>query len=223
LKDNIAAVVTALTAVGTFTFGVQRIAYERYYDQFGLTPEEVGIDATRVLQQTASGLAVGTVIIVGGFGAAALALHLASGGRLNLRRYGKGGVTACLAATIFVVGTFLVLNVAHADDAARCVARSNGEPVRGLRVTFLGLDVTRLSVRADRAVLHSADRQAHYTWDGRRVVYLGTAQSTVFAYDRKAKRTLRLPASGVVVSTNTTSRRYHAKEGCRAAKQNVRM
>ena len=46
-KDVVGAVAAALGVMGALIFGAQRVAYERFYDQFGVTPEDVGIDAAR--------------------------------------------------------------------------------------------------------------------------------------------------------------------------------
>jgi hypothetical protein len=213
-KDLLGAGVAALTVLGALIFGAQRIAYERFYDQFGITPEDVGVDVTRVLTQTASGLAVWLALMAAGAGLIGVVLLMLSGPG-SFAPHGKSiliagfGLSVCFAALMFF------LNAADADDAARCAARPDGQSVRGLRVLVpFGPPVTRLGIRAERAVIRSTDATSAPAWDRSQVVYLGAANGVSIVYDPQEKRTMSLPTSSVVISIETTSERYHPQQGC---------
>lgn len=213
-KDFLGAGVAALTVLGALTFGAQRIAYERFYDQFGITPEDVGIDVTRVLTQTGSGLAIWLVLVAAGSGLLALVFLILSGPG-SVAPHVKAILLAGLGCSVVWAAFMFFFNAADADDAARCAARPDGQSVRGLRVLVpLGPPVTRLGIRAERAVIRSADATAAPTWDGKQVVHLGTSNGVSVVYDPKEKRTMRVPASSAVISIETTSERYHPKHGC---------
>lgn len=191
-------------------FGAQRVAYERFYDVFGITPEDVGIDVTRVLAQTAAGVClflvfVGVCVVVY-FG---LVTHGSRRSRLTLPNTGKI-VRGVLVATLGSATFMAWVNWVDADDAAKCAARSDGQSVRSLR--FFG--ITRLGVRADRAVASSTDRTHVPEWDGRHVVYLGTGDGAALLYDPADRRTLRVPVGALTLSTETTAKRFHPRSGC---------
>jgi hypothetical protein len=213
LKDRIGAVVAALSLIGAIAFGAQRIAYERFYDRFGLAPEDVGLDFTRVVQQTAGG--VGIVSF-------AVTVFVATWVLVSRIRGKEISFTWPLVIGLGLAAFYFLLvlwtNWVDADDAAACAARRDGRPVRGLRTHVPGLLVTKLAVRADRAVLRSADPKnpSAQLWTGRRLVYLGTANGTVFVYDPTpgSERTLRVPSASVLVSVDATTPRYTKQDGC---------
>jgi hypothetical protein len=190
LKDRIGAVAAALSLIGAIIFGAQRVAYERFYDKFGVSPEDVGIDFTRVLQQTAGGLG-GQLFLVTLYMAFAWVVSLflrgtAIGSSITVQHLLVAGlaISGCLLVVLFAA------NWAQADDAASCAARPDGRPVRGFRTHMPGgLLVTRLGIRADRAVLRSTDPKDPLArmWKGHRFVYLGTANGSVFVYDPRRR------------------------------------
>lgn len=214
LKDNLGAIAAALSIIGAVTFALQRVAIERFYDHFGLSPEDVGVDLTLVIQQTAGGLATMLLVFVSVslayIGVASLFVRRAWRDRTQ---WFKTSMLWSLAIGPCYLGFVFWDHVTHADDAARCAAKAEGAPVRGFRAHLPGgILVTRLNIRADRATLTSVDpedRLAHL-WKDREFVYLGTANGTVFVYDPRPneRRTLRVPASSVIVSIDTTSERF---------------
>jgi hypothetical protein len=106
-------------------------------------------------------------------------------------------------------------NTSDADDAARCAARPDGQPVRALRYQVpFGPNITRLGIRAERAVIHSIGLDPAPPWDGRQVVYLGSSEAVVFAYDPREERTLRISEGSVFVSINAAAERYRSDRGC---------
>lgn len=215
IKDRIATVVGAASLYGAFAFGAQRLAYERFYEKFGLSPEDVGIDATLVLQQTAAGLAFVTIwylVIM----ALYVAVVMRISGPPDRKRFVPISLVVLSLVALFASVYVFVLNYSEADDAAVCAAKQNGQPVRTLRV---GLPVskirfTRLGIRADLARVRSTDPNVPRVWKHRTVLYLGSANSTAFVYDRAKKRTFRIPASSVI-SIDTKAPRFRASEGCK--------
>jgi hypothetical protein len=54
----IATIASTVGVLGAIVYGFQRFSYERFYDQFGVTPEDVGVTPSDVLSQTGLGLVV---------------------------------------------------------------------------------------------------------------------------------------------------------------------
>jgi hypothetical protein len=222
LKAFLGAGTFLLSVLGALTFGAQRIAYERFYDHFGVTPEDVGIDASRVLSQTAGGLAIWVLAFVAFLGlvfAISTLLLRGRGGKERQefhRAMRKMLVYGGLAGSILLVVTIFFINSSDANDAAICAARPDGQSVRGIRWGIpSGPDITRLGVRAERAVIRSTDTKSPAPpWNGRQVVYLGAAEGVAVVYDPRGKRTIRIPAASVVVSLNTASERFRWQRGC---------
>jgi hypothetical protein len=216
LKEQVGAVAAALSLIGVLAFAAQHIAYERFYDQFGLAPEDLGLDFTRVVQQTAGGIGIfsALAIVITGFTTGLATLLARHRKQMNVRLPLVLGLSVASFYLLLVLWT----NLADADDAAKCAARPDGRPVRGLRTHLAGLLVTKLAVRADRAVLHSTNPKdpSAERWAERPLVYLGTANGTVFAYDpgAGARRTIRVPTASVIVSVDTTTPRYSKQDGC---------
>jgi hypothetical protein len=210
LKDTAGAVATALAVVGSITFGVLHIAYERFYDAFGVSPEEVGVDPARVLSQSASGLVLALAVFL----VPAAGYLIVRGART--RSLDMGTVwTVVLAAVLFSFGLF-VKNAADADDAGACAARADGQSVRSIRFQVpLGPAISMLGVQAQRAVIHATDRSKPPAWDGSRVVYLGTNDGTTIVFDPRARAALRIPLGSVTVATDASGGRYRKKDGCR--------
>lgn len=207
----IGALTAGLGLLGTIAFGVTRIAYERFYDQFGITPEDVGINGPRVLAQTGTGLAtyaimIGLPVLVAVF----IARKVARRAKLRYRHIALWSFTAVSLGFL----TLLVALAARASQAADCAARVDGDSVHGLRLNVPGFHVTLVSVRANRALVRWNDSaQAHGLQNGK-VVYLGTGESTAVVYDPAKKQTLRVPAGDVVISSGTTAPSYHFWEDC---------
>jgi hypothetical protein len=221
LKDRIGAIVAALSLAGAFVFAAQRVAYERFYDHFGLEPEDVGIDFTHVVQQTAGGVGIAG-FLAGIFVAVVAAIwQAAQQSRPEAQRHHLTP-TIFLWVWLALAGWFVLVvilsNWAAVDGAGRCGTQADGRPVRGFRTHLpFGMLVTRLAIRADRAVVTAANPTgpAAQRWDRRRLVYLGTNAGTVFLYDPASNQTTRVPASNVVVSIDTTTPRYTSQDGCR--------
>jgi hypothetical protein len=217
LKAFLGAGALILSVLGALTFGAQRIAYERFYDQFGVAPEDVGVDISRVLSQTAGGLALMLLAYLAIWG-----LWLGVSTATNLlgrsdeeRRRSRRVLFLCLAgALVFIAAAVLLINTADADDAARCAARPDGQSVRALRWRVPhGPTITRLGVWAERAIVRSTD-PALDAWNGRQVIYLGTADGVATVYDPRNKRAIRLPAASLAISINAASESFQPTQGC---------
>jgi hypothetical protein len=221
-KDRIATIVAILGLYGAVAFGAQRVAYERFYEPFGVSPEDVGTDSTAILQQTAAGLVSAEVILVGVVAIVAVGLTVL--GRRFLKGKVKAERNACVALVILASGclglTYVVIheNYTNAAAAAQCAIKE-GRPVRGLRynLPLVGITVTRLGVRADLARIRSTSPSTALPakWKTRVVLYLGSANSLAAAYDRQKKQTVRFPLSSAVVRADTTTPLFVAADGCK--------
>jgi hypothetical protein len=207
----IGAAVAGLGVIGAFTFAAQRVAYERFYDQFGITPEDVGIDAKLVLTQTAAGLVM--PILLAALFWVPMLIILVMATSLSFRR---ALLVVVGAVVVFSASLQFFLNAAHADDAARCAALPNGQSVRSLRFNVpFGPPISRLGVRAERAIVRSADRSSPLpAWSDHTVIYLGTSDGVSVVFDPEARRTLLLPANSVDISVDAGRPRYRPKKGC---------
>jgi hypothetical protein len=220
-KDRIATIVAILGLYGAFAFGAQRVAYERFYEPFGVSPEDVGTDATAVLQQTAAGLASAEVILVGVFTIVAVVLIVfvrrSSKDKIEFKRYARIAlailVPGCLVLTYLIISD----NYTNAAAAAQCAIKE-GRPVRGLRYDLpLEITVTRLGVRADLARIRNTSPSTALPseWKTRVVLYLGSANGLGVAYDRQKKQTVRFALSSAVIRTDTTTPLFVAADGCK--------
>jgi len=220
VKEVVSGVAAALGVVGAIVYGLQRVAYEQFYDEFGIAPEDVGIDAVQVLSQTAVGVAtwmVLTLLIALLPAAGATAVTYAVG-----RRYPKVSglarrVGVCVLGVIALTNGLwtLILNNSAAENAAKCAARRDGtgQPVRGLKARFPAIRWS--GVRADRAVLKSTEPGQPAPPSKRTVFYLGHSQGSAIVYVPSTQRVLRVPASTAVVSVDAAARAFTATKGCR--------
>jgi hypothetical protein len=217
LKTLLGAGAFLLSVLAAVTFGAQRVAYERFYDEFGVSPEDVGVDVSRVLSQTAGGMALvlfAYLVIWGLWLGVSTATNLLGRGDQERRQARRVLFFSLAAGLIFIAASISFINMADADDAARCAARPDGQSVRSLRWRVPhGPTITRLGVRAERAVVRStaADTTA---WDGRQVFYLGSANGVAVVYDPREQRTIRLPTGSVAISVNAASESFQPTRGC---------
>jgi hypothetical protein len=62
-REWLSTIVSVLGVLGAIIYGLLRLSYEAFYAEFGVSPEDVGVNATEVLSQAALGLIV--VLITG--------------------------------------------------------------------------------------------------------------------------------------------------------------
>lgn len=224
-KDRIATAAAALGLSGACIFVAQRVAYERFYDRFGLSPEDVGIDGPRVALQTTAGLAYAVALYAVPVAVSAVVLLIAfrvvAGSAFDLRTGAAHAMGAILVVAVFSTCIEIARNYHHADDAAQCAAGLDGQSVRGLHFGLPGLGVTttRLGIHADIARVRAADAKTPIpkVWRTRKVVYLGTANSLTFVFDRTKHQTFRLAAGSVAVSTDARANSFNAAKGCQGS------
>jgi hypothetical protein len=189
-------------------YALLRFSYERFYDKFAITPEDIGVNAGRVLYQAAfafltfaiAGLVVGFIVWMLGRKAGSLPVILAV----------SSAGTVCLMLAVVVLVSW-----SSADDAAACAARVDGQPVRDVRFGTGGLQTTVIGMRAERArVEWIGQSSAPSGLEDGPAVFLGGANDVVFIYLPKEHRTLRVPSAAVAIEIDAAADRYNLQNGC---------
>jgi hypothetical protein len=216
-KPNIATWLPAIAAIAgvgaAVLYALIRFAYERFYDVFGVSPEQVGIDSTRVLSQSAFGLLVFAFLTTVFYGI--FALFMIRGNR-TLSSTAKRR-TLLIALALGALGVLLPIIKAWGDavDAAECAAGSDGQSVRSLRFNLGGVTGTVVGVRADRAsVTWIGDETAPAGIEDGPAVILGESDGRLFIYLPARETTLDVPAADVVAAIDPTTPRYRPSKGC---------
>ena len=193
-------------------YGLVRLFYERFYDNFYVAPEDVGASSSVVLAQTAVGL-------ISLFGFSAILAALAFGlllfygwllylfARLFRRRNrpvvpdwlkARRALKVVAIATLSLTLVSLVLDLRRSTDWAVDCALA-GESVE--TVDFRPLSVAILRLRAQRIeVTWLNPSRKLESARGERVLYLGEASGVVSVYDVDSRRTVRFPSSAVAIT-----------------------
>ena len=150
LKERVGAIVATLSLVGAFIYAAQRIAYERFYERFGLSPEDVGLDfPANALQQTAGGIGIFSfaVAVFTGIVLAVSAVVRATGGTpVNVKTPLRIGLGVAGFYLLLVLGRTGLIRTTQLN--ARRVRK---EACARSPLDLPGLLVTKLAIRADRA------------------------------------------------------------------------
>ncbi len=172
--------------VGGTIYVLINALYIEFYDDFGVRPEQVGLDRLAVLGRVAWIALVGIAAV----GAAAWLFTLAP----VLDRLGGGHVTgiAALVATIVLLGGFWFLQGAVETEADRV---RRGETVNGLSfvVPFIDLPVNRATVT------WIGDSAPPPGLDSPHLMYLGRGPD-VAAFVSCGRDTIVVPADDVVIT-----------------------
>ena len=209
------AVPGVLGSAGTAVlFALLRFSYERFYERFAIAPEDVGIDSARVLAQAAFALLATSAVCA----TAALVFALLVP-RLRSPPY---VLSITVAGVVVVLGIFLVKAWSDADDAAKCAARVDGQPVRNIRIGFGSVNTTLVGIRAERATVDwIAQDPAPTGLEGSAAVFLGQADGTALIYLPVDRRTVRVPANSVSMRIDTTVTRFNFRTGCQPSDRHL--
>ncbi len=202
------AAIGALGSAGTAViFALLRFSYERFYEPFAITPEDVGIDSARVLTQAAFAL-----LATASVSATVVLLFALFVRRLRTPR---SILLFTVAVVVVSLGPLFVKSWSDADDAAKCAARADGQPVRNLRIGIGSVNTTLVGIRAERATVSwIAQGSPPSGLEGSVGVFLGQADGTALIYLPNDRRTVRVPATSVAMRIDTTLSRFNFRVGC---------
>jgi hypothetical protein len=214
VTDNDPAVLKWVAAIGALggaatavLFALLRFSYERFYEPFAITPEDVGIDSARVITQAAFALLATSVLST-----AIVALLALSVRRLRTPRR---ILILSFAGAVLSLSILLARSWSDADDAAKCAARVDGQPARNIRVGFGSVNTTLVGIRAERATVDwLAPTPAPPGLEGSVAVFLGQADGTALIYLPVEKTTVRVPAGSVAVNIDAAAPRFNFRVGC---------
>jgi hypothetical protein len=208
VATHLAASVFALVAA--LLYALLRVSYRTFYARFDVQPEDVGLGQTEILTQTGLFLLV-YVLFWSGYMVLSYVIFRAMG----LRPYrDPRDAPLWRRAWAFMSSPYWFVFVApvvilastlfyYLPDRARALADGveKGETVRP--PSSLSLRLVDLSVEALPARLTSlGENDLPAELRSRSLRYLGEAGGILILYDWKTKRTIRLPAGSMVVTTH---------------------
>jgi hypothetical protein len=203
-------------------YAFQRFSYERFYEHFGITPEDVGVDAGRILSQTGFGLAILVslflIYLVGICFLLFLATRVIAAGLPEAATHPIVLFVVLIGFAVIALFAPLIIYSVRADRAGKCAAMPDGPTVRGLGLS-LGARFTVLGVRAERAVLKqkwAARNPPKRLRAKTHVVYLGESGGRVVVYNpyRTRNKLMRIPSGEVTVVIDTESPDYENSSAC---------
>lgn len=172
-------------------FGILRVSYERFYEVFGLTPEDVGTSSGSILSQSGFGV-FGLVLVI--FGPFLV-------GCVTAGRAIRSGPLRWLVMTAILIPPAVLTYVAFlhnltifAAEAGTCAKQ--GYAVRSVRGEsgFLSLGrVTLVAVRAEQIKLHWLSTEQPAPQVGTPLMYLGQDSGGLYLFDVEQQATLRVP------------------------------
>lgn len=196
VRDN---VITLLTASGLLYYAAVRLSAGRFYDRFGLRPEEVGLGYAELIIQTVYGLlylvAVGAIWGLG-FAVAVWVVRgiwrLSRGRSWRPPRTESSTGAALLVPVALWVVQAIGMSIATASDSAEDVR--DGFPTPGSILSGV------LRWNAEAAIVSGAGTDTTEPFD-RCVIYLGQAEGMAALYDPASRYTWRVPVGAVKIRT----------------------
>lgn len=233
LRELLPFLVPALTAIGLALYGALAFGYSRFYGEFGVSPDEVGLGYVQALSRSA-----GAVFLFFAIGFAYVAIGVvqlrivyrslvraadradAVGRAEALRDEGapqRGGASSnsdgssrprelllYLASTLAAVALVVVVVVFATAAKNRADQVRQGQAVGPVK--FLVGSVL-LDLRAQPATILWTGRTSPATSvlkGGRCLMYLGQSDGTTVLYDPLAGETLRVPSAAVLVEARVS-------------------
>ena len=116
---------------------------------------------------------------------------------------------------LILLATWLIIAWSKADDAAKCAACVDGQPVRELRIGIGSVETAIVGIRAERASVDwLAESPAPSGLEHNATVFLGQVDGTALIYLPARERTLRVPAGSVDVEIDASAPRFDFDDGC---------
>jgi hypothetical protein len=201
LRDWLAPLVSALALISLLMYGLVRVFYANFYDDFGITPEDVGASSSVVLPQTAIGviafllgaLLINLILVVPIF-LVAFAVSQRSGKHWTW----KGVLKVVLGGGLVLALYLLVVNMDDRTEAAADCALAGGNVRGGESIRFSPAPM--LNFRAQRVKLTWLANPKRRPALGRKIMLLGESSGTTFVYDVDARRTTRFPSSAAALA-----------------------
>jgi hypothetical protein len=200
LAERLIDPASVLAITGLVAYVMLRAAYLRFYGEFGLAPDDLGLGYVELLTQSATALVVPIA-----YGLPLLALYVVfTRSRGNTRppadAAGRPRSWLTLAPVLLLIvvgaGGFLVVHPAS-QDAQAVVAGNAVRPSKllGVRLTSWGAEAATLSWTTNK-ISPTLRPLAHSC-----LMYLGESDNTLFVYSPHAlgRRTFLIPAALAVV------------------------
>ncbi len=205
-RDALGQISSLLAAGAVLLYAYLSLAYDRFYHGLGLDPSDVGLTYAGVLARSAGFVTFCLIVLVQ---VAPYPLWAWLEHRAGLRQKRGHLSSAGIVGTVLIMALLLLGPFPAAERAASHV--KSGKPVDAIEFPgsyapdppsfFQRLVV--LAVHADPAAVEPIgkpdDAPAAARLQGRKLLYLGQADSTVVLYDPTAQEAVYLPAGSVIL------------------------
>jgi hypothetical protein len=211
VKDTLSIVVPILSVGAVVAYALIREDYRVFYEQLGVTPEDIGLSSAQVLIQSTVGVLTWVLVVMtvlaGVFFVLTLSFKIRGrGGRYPLSRFSPIEISLITAIVVASLVSYARVLSHVARDAGDCA--SKGGSIRGISLKELrvfGLPLVSSSalkvvgVRAEEANVRWLGSQSDKPNVGLNPLFLGQSGGTVVLYDVRSHEPVFVPASRVAI------------------------